>query len=81
MQPAQLLQLAESMAAKQLAAAPVGGAAAAASRREAVLLHAAILQAQGKPAAAAEMLRGPAGDAFVMPAERRIAIASLLVKP
>lgn len=76
MQPAQLLQLAESMAAKQLAekyGVPEK------SRQDAVLLHTAILQEQGRPDACAVMLQGPAGDTFVMPAERRSVIASLQV--
>lgn len=76
MQPAQLLQLAVSMAAKQLAqkyGVPEK------SRQDAVLLHAAILQDQGCPDACAAMLQGSAGDTFVMPAERRSVIASLQV--
>lgn len=76
MQPAQLLQLAESMAVKQLAqkyGVPEK------SRHDAVLLHTVILEHQGRPDTSAVMLQGPAGDTFVMPAERRSIIAKLLV--
>ena len=38
-----------------------------------------VLQAQGHHDAAAELLSGRAGDAFAMPAERRLTTAAVLV--
>ena len=76
MKPLQLLQLAESIAAKQTAQAEAAGAPPS---QDCVLLHCALLQAQGRHDAAVELLQGRAGAAFVMPAERRLIVAALLV--
>ncbi len=76
MKPPQLLQLAESIAAKQSAQAEAAGAALS---QDCVMLHCALLQAQGRHDAAVELLHGRAGAAFVMPAERRLMTAAIMV--
>ncbi len=83
-----LLQLAETMAARQVAAAgpdkPGGsggsGKAAPGLSYEALLLYLDILQGQGKAAAALEVLEGPAGAAVPLAADRLQLRAAALVR-
>lgn len=87
--PEKLLQLAETMAARQVAASAPGkpgaggggsGSAAQGLSYEALLLYLDILQGQGKAGAALAALEGPAGAAVPLAADRLQLRAAALVR-
>lgn len=78
--PEKLLQLAETMAARQASGGGGGAAKGPALSYEALLLYLDVLQGQGKAEAAVAAVDGPLGAAVPLPADRLQLRAAALVR-